>query len=110
MVSEQLISFKESTEIEIEKQEPFGNLTNNQVLQFQNQMIEGKLLNYRLILWTLLEQDIQLDELSKVINRQKELGLVISDELEEQSEIMQRLERGVDNTNARMDNVLSSIF
>jgi hypothetical protein len=49
-----------------------------------------------------VEQDRQLDELSRVIGRQKEIGLTISDELDYQVDLLQQTEERIDDTDQRL--------
>lgn len=50
----------------------------------------------------LAQQDSALDSLSLVVGRHKEMGLMISDELELQADLLDRVEHGVDNTQMRL--------
>ncbi|KAI9257375.1 hypothetical protein BDA99DRAFT_516276 [Phascolomyces articulosus] len=48
------------------------------------------------------EQDDNLDELSDAIRRQRELGLMIGDELETHVQLIDETEEMVDRTDARL--------
>jgi hypothetical protein len=45
-----------------------------------------------------------LDQLSNVIARQKEIGLMISDELDHQADLLDNTERNVDDSHNRVAN------
>lgn len=49
-------------------------------------------------------QDQQADQLAKILRRQREIGLSIHDELQEQQELIQSLTTDVQNTKTRMNN------
>lgn len=48
------------------------------------------------------EQDQDVDELAKIIRRQKEMGLAIKDEVEVQNEMLDQMDRDVDRVEAKM--------
>ena len=59
------------------------------------------------------DQDLQLDELSQVVSRHKEIGITISNELDLQADILDRVDRNVDRTLGGMAGAqrrLSQIF
>ncbi|KFX93874.1 hypothetical protein V490_04618, partial [Pseudogymnoascus sp. VKM F-3557] len=56
-------------------------LDNEGVVQLQKQMMQ--------------EQDMDLDELAKIVRRQKEMGIAISDELDLQNEMLTRVDEDV---------------
>ena len=64
-------------------------LDNEGVLQLQKQMME--------------DQDMDLEELAKVIRRQKEMGLAIHGELELQKEMLDRMDQDVDRVGGKLD-------
>ena len=47
-------------------------------------------------------QDSQLDQLASVISRQKQIGLTISDELDLQADLLERMDERVERTNGGM--------
>ena len=61
-----------------------GKGVENQMLQEQQQMMQT--------------QDVSLDLLLQSVERQKEMGEAISDELDQQSGLLDDLETGMDNT------------
>jgi len=61
-----------------------GKRIENQMMQEQQQMMQG--------------QDVSLDLLLESVNRQKEMGEAISEELDQQSGLLDDLENGMDNT------------
>jgi len=52
--------------------------------------------------FNLIDQDRHLDHLSEAIGRQKELGILISDELDLHAELLEQNEIAVDSTAGRM--------
>lgn len=56
-----------------------------------------------------LEHDVQLDELTKIISRQKEMGLAISQELDLQAELIDQAEVRVDRAQTRVSHARRSI-
>lgn len=64
-------------------------LDNEGVLQLQKQMME--------------DQDMDLEELAKVIRRQKEMGLAIHGELELQKEMLDRMDQDVDRVSGKIN-------
>ncbi|KAI7863490.1 hypothetical protein BDF14DRAFT_1843700 [Spinellus fusiger] len=65
-----------------------NDLENGQILQLQQRVIE--------------DQDQNLDQLSLVIGRHRELGLMIGDELEDHAQLIYETERMVDQTDAKL--------
>lgn len=63
-------------------------------------MLENEM-RYNVII---VEQDIQLDHLSGTIAKQKEIGLLISNELDLHADLLDRTEANIDNTNDRVLN------
>eukprot|EP00912_Choanoflagellata_sp_UC4_P001191 UC4_evm4s744 len=49
------------------------------------------------------EQDAGLDLISQSLARQKQLGLAIGDEVDEQNEMLDELDVGMENTNRRVN-------
>ncbi|GAO19152.1 uncharacterized protein UV8b_03413 [Ustilaginoidea virens] len=49
------------------------------------------------------EQDLNLDQLTAIIRRQKEMGLQIKDEVDAQTEMLQQLDEDVDRVNKKLD-------
>ncbi|OBT77104.1 hypothetical protein VF21_05067 [Pseudogymnoascus sp. 05NY08] len=64
-------------------------LGNEGVLQLQQQMMQ--------------EQDLDLDELAKIVRRQKEMGIAISDELELQNEMLTRVDEDVTRVGGKLE-------
>jgi regulator of vacuolar morphogenesis len=64
-------------------------LDNEGVLQLQRQIMEN--------------QDLDVEELAKVVRRQKEMGLAIHTEVEEQNEMLQRLDEDADRVKKKID-------
>lgn len=48
------------------------------------------------------EQDQDVDELSKIIRRQREMGLAIKDEVEVQNEMLNQMDKDADRLEAKM--------
>ena len=48
------------------------------------------------------EQDFQLDELGVVIQRQKEIGILIGDEIDAHVELLEEMNDNVDHTEGRL--------
>lgn len=48
------------------------------------------------------EQDLDVEELAKIIRRQKEMGLAIKGEVEEQNEMLDQMDRDADRLEAKM--------
>ncbi|KAL1934622.1 hypothetical protein VTP01DRAFT_6804 [Rhizomucor pusillus] len=65
-----------------------SDLENGQILQLQQRIIE--------------DQDNNLDQLSDAIRRQRELGLMIGDELDTHAQLIDETEAMVDRTDARL--------
>ncbi|KAI9255890.1 hypothetical protein EDC94DRAFT_617104 [Helicostylum pulchrum] len=65
-----------------------SDLENGQILQLQQRIID--------------DQDTDLDHLSSAIRRQRELGLLIGDELETHAQLIDETEAMVDNTDERL--------
>jgi len=65
------------------------SLDNQGVLQLQKQIVQ--------------DQDLNLEELRKVITRQKELGIAINEELEIQSELLDLADEDVERLQKKMD-------
>lgn len=63
-------------------------LDNGGVLQLQKQMMQ--------------DQDQDVDELAKIVRRQKEMGLAIHSELELQNEMLQRVDEDVDRVTGKI--------
>ncbi|KAL5354903.1 hypothetical protein ACLOAV_000994 [Pseudogymnoascus australis] len=49
------------------------------------------------------EQDLDLDELAKIVRRQKEMGIAISDELELQNEMLTRVDEDVTRVGGKLE-------
>ena len=49
------------------------------------------------------DQDLDVDELTKIIQRQKELGVQINEELEVQSEMLRRTDEDVDRVQGKIN-------
>ncbi len=64
-------------------------LDNTGVLQLQQQMMR--------------EQDIDVEQLAKIVKRQKEMGIAISEEIEVQNEMLARLDGDVDRVEGKID-------
>lgn len=64
-------------------------LDNEGVLQLQRQIMEN--------------QDLDVEELAKVVRRQKEMGLAIHTEVEEQNQMLQRLDEDADRVKKKID-------
>ncbi|KAL3419380.1 PX domain-containing protein [Phlyctema vagabunda] len=64
-------------------------LDNNGVLQLQKQMMQ--------------DQDLDVEELAKIVRRQKEMGLAIHGELELQNEMLTRVDEDVDRVKGKID-------
>ena len=64
-------------------------LDNEQVLQLQKQMMQ--------------DQDLDVDELAKIVRRQREMGLAIHTELEEQNEMLKRVDEDVDRVGSKIN-------
>jgi len=59
------------------------------------------------------DQDNSLVDFAKIIRRQKELGLTIGQELEEQNQLLEELDQSVDQTSNKMkiaDKKLKKIY
>ncbi|EPB83601.1 hypothetical protein HMPREF1544_09644 [Mucor circinelloides 1006PhL] len=65
-----------------------NDMENGQILQLQQRIID--------------DQDQDLDHLSDAIRRQRELGLLIGDELETHAQIIDETEEMVDRTDERL--------
>jgi regulator of vacuolar morphogenesis len=63
-------------------------LDNEGVLQLQKQIIK--------------DQDLDVEELAKVVRRQKEMGMAINEELELQNEMLGILDQDVDRVQAKV--------
>ncbi len=70
--------------------EDTSSLDNNGLVQLQQRMMDN--------------QDSQLDQLSEVIGRQREMGLLISNELDRHVELLQHAEDSTEATNQRLAN------
>ena len=64
-------------------------LDNDGVLQLQKQMMQ--------------DQDLDVDELAKIVRRQKEMGLAIHGELELQNEMLGRIDADADRVKSKID-------
>jgi regulator of vacuolar morphogenesis len=64
-------------------------LDNEGVLQLQKQIME--------------DQDLNVEELAKVVRRQKQIGLAIREEVEEQNEMLQRVDEDADRVKKKID-------
>lgn len=64
-------------------------LDNEGVLQLQKQMMQ--------------DQDLDVDELAKIVRRQKEMGLAIQSELELQNDMLKRVDQDVDRVRGKID-------
>jgi regulator of vacuolar morphogenesis len=64
-------------------------LDNDGVLQLQKQMMQ--------------DQDLDVEELSKIVRRQREMGLAINEELEIQNEMLKRVDEDVDRVGAKVN-------
>ncbi|OBT63536.1 hypothetical protein VE03_07013 [Pseudogymnoascus sp. 23342-1-I1] len=64
-------------------------LGNEGVVQLQKQMMQ--------------EQDMDLDELAKIVRRQKEMGIAISDELDLQNEMLTRVDEDVTRVGGKLE-------
>ncbi|KAF4634995.1 hypothetical protein G7Y89_g3104 [Cudoniella acicularis] len=64
-------------------------LDNNGVLQLQKQLMQ--------------DQDLDVEELAKIVRRQKEMGLAIHGELELQNEMLKRVDADVDRVKGKID-------
>lgn len=69
-------------------EEETRGLDNQQLLEYQNQMMK--------------DQDDQVQQLSSVLARQKELGIAIYDELEHHTDILDSLDNQVDKTATKL--------
>jgi regulator of vacuolar morphogenesis len=49
------------------------------------------------------EQDMDLDELAKIVRRQKEMGIAISDELDLQNEMLTRVDEDVTRVGGKLE-------
>lgn len=63
-------------------------LDNNGVVQLQKQMMQ--------------DQDQDVEELAKIVRRQKEMGYAIHGELEEQNEMLRRMDEDVDRVQGKL--------
>jgi regulator of vacuolar morphogenesis len=63
-------------------------LDNDGVLQLQKQMMQ--------------DQDLDVEELAKVVRRQKEMGLAINEELEYQNELLKKVDEDVDRVQSKI--------
>lgn len=64
-------------------------LDNEGVLQLQKQMVQ--------------DQDLDVEELAKIVRRQREMGLAIHGELELQNEMLKRVDEDVDRVGRKID-------
>lgn len=64
-------------------------LDNDGVLQLQKQMMQ--------------DQDLDVEELTKIVRRQKEMGLAIQGELELQNELLTRVDADADRVKSKID-------
>ncbi|EPE25896.1 PX [Glarea lozoyensis ATCC 20868] len=64
-------------------------LDNEGVLQLQKQMMEN--------------QDLDVEELGKIVRRQREMGMQINQELELQNEMLTQVDMDVDRVNSKLD-------
>jgi regulator of vacuolar morphogenesis len=64
-------------------------LDNEGVLQLQKQIME--------------DQDLNVEELAKVVRRQKQIGLAIRSEVEEQNEMLQRVDEDAERVKKKID-------
>ncbi|KAH8551618.1 hypothetical protein BGW37DRAFT_520569 [Umbelopsis sp. PMI_123] len=79
-----IVRFSDDTEVNPRE------LENGQILQLQSRMME--------------DQDRNLDVLSEAVGRQRELGLLIGDELESHVELIEETDEMVDRTDTRLRN------
>lgn len=87
-----------------------SDLENGQILQLQQRIIEGLMRKdyFKDVIIQLTtnaylpDQDHNLDQLSDAIRRQRELGLMIGDELDTHAQLIDETEAMVDRTNARL--------
>jgi len=64
-------------------------LDNDGVLQLQKQMMQ--------------DQDLDVEELAKIVRRQKEMGLAIHSELEQQNEMLARVDADAERVKSKID-------
>ncbi|TAQ87045.1 hypothetical protein B7494_g4619 [Chlorociboria aeruginascens] len=64
-------------------------LDNEGVVQLQKQMMQ--------------DQDLDVEELAKIVRRQREMGIAIHEELELQNEMLQRVDEDVDRLKGKVD-------
>jgi regulator of vacuolar morphogenesis len=64
-------------------------LDNEGVVQLQRQLMQ--------------DQDLDVEELAKIVRRQREMGLAIHGELELQNEMLDRVDKDVDRVKGKID-------
>ncbi|TPX47439.1 hypothetical protein SeMB42_g03309 [Synchytrium endobioticum] len=77
-----------SSPLTVDEGLPLGSLNNHEVLQLQERVIQ--------------EQDSHLDELAETIGRQRQIGLLISDELDLHADLLEEVDEAVDRTRSRL--------
>lgn len=84
-------------------------MENGQILQLQQRIINGSCVcsmrvwkTWALTTFLFVDQDTDLDHLSDAIRRQRELGLLIGDELEVHAQLIDETEEMVDRTDERL--------
>ncbi|CAO3675544.1 unnamed protein product [Umbelopsis ramanniana] len=82
--SSKIVRFSDDTEVNPRE------LENGQILQLQSRMMD--------------DQDRNLDMLSDAVGRQRELGLLIGDELESHVQLIEETDEMVDRTDTRLRN------
>ncbi|KAI8577288.1 hypothetical protein K450DRAFT_252471 [Umbelopsis ramanniana AG] len=82
--SSKIVRFSDDTEVNPRE------LENGQILQLQSRMMD--------------DQDRNLDMLSEAVGRQRELGLLIGDELESHVQLIEETDEMVDRTDTRLRN------
>lgn len=78
-----------------DKLREMNGIENSQLQDIQNQM--------------LLDQDAQLDGLADIIHRQREIGEMISSELDSQARLLEETDQHVDETSFRMRNAVRGV-
>lgn len=96
------VRFSSANQMEVDP----SDLENGQILQLQQRIIEGIERNRQVMnnedSRGSLDQDTNLDHLSDAIRRQRELGLLIGDELDTHAQLIDETHEMVDRTDARL--------
>ncbi|KAI8638377.1 Phox homologous domain-containing protein [Parasitella parasitica] len=79
---------KQQQEQKLQETEFTKGLDNQELLNYQTQVIK--------------EQDLHIEQFSQLLGRQKELGLAINHELEDQIDVLESLDIKVDNTRTKL--------